>query len=90
MLNEMPTKRECEHKTSNPFESGQIKNYLLLYASVVVIMVLFFLATTLFSSPKKEIKQREFKTELPKKSETETSQSSITKETHFKLLKSAY
>ena len=32
----------------NPFESGHIKNYLLLYASVVVIMILFFIASTLF------------------------------------------
>lgn len=32
----------------NPFETGHIKNYILLYASVVVIMVLFFIATTLF------------------------------------------
>ncbi|MDX9756387.1 MAG: hypothetical protein RBT52_02605 [Sulfurimonas sp.] len=32
----------------NPFESGHIKNYILLYVSVVVIMVLFFIATTLF------------------------------------------
>lgn len=34
---------------NNPFESGQIKNYLLLYASIVVIMVLFFIASTLFN-----------------------------------------
>ncbi len=33
----------------NPFESGHIKNYLLLYASVIVIMVLFFIASTLFN-----------------------------------------
>ena len=32
----------------NPFEAGHIKNYILLYVSVVVIMVLFFIATTLF------------------------------------------
>jgi len=32
----------------NPFETGHIKNYILLYASVVVIMVLFFIASTLF------------------------------------------
>lgn len=32
----------------NPFETGHIKNYILAYSSVVVIMVLFFLATTLF------------------------------------------
>ncbi|HUH41962.1 MAG TPA: hypothetical protein VLZ29_02490 [Sulfurimonas sp.] len=35
-------------KIENPFESGHIKNYILLYASVVVIMILFFIATTLF------------------------------------------
>ena len=33
----------------NPFESGHIKNYVLSYASVVVIMVLFFIASTLFN-----------------------------------------
>ncbi len=32
----------------NPFETGHIKNYVLLYVSVVVIMVLFFIASTLF------------------------------------------
>jgi hypothetical protein len=33
---------------NNPFDSGEIKNYLLFYAGVVVIMVLFFIAATLF------------------------------------------
>jgi len=33
---------------NNPFETGHIKNYILLYVSVVVIMILFFVATTLF------------------------------------------
>jgi len=32
----------------NPFESGHIKNYVLLYVSVVIIMILFFIASTLF------------------------------------------
>ena len=32
----------------NPFESGHIKNYLLFYASIIVIVVLFFIASTLF------------------------------------------
>lgn len=32
----------------NPFESGHIKNYILFYASIVVIMILFFIASTLF------------------------------------------
>ncbi len=36
----------------NPFETGHIKNYILLYASVVVIMILFFIATTLFHDVK--------------------------------------
>ena len=36
-------------KLKNPFESGHIKNYLLLYASVVIIMILFFIASTLFN-----------------------------------------
>ena len=33
----------------NPFESGHIKNYVLLYVSIVVIMVLFFVASSLFN-----------------------------------------
>ncbi|EQB34313.1 hypothetical protein M947_11490 [Sulfurimonas hongkongensis] len=32
----------------NPFESGHIKNYVLLYISVVAIMVLFFIASSIF------------------------------------------
>jgi len=32
----------------NPFESGHIKNYVLLYVGVVVIMVLFFIASTIY------------------------------------------
>ena len=32
----------------NPFESGHIKNYVLLYVSVVVIMILFFIASTIY------------------------------------------
>lgn len=35
-------------KIQNPFEDGHIKNYVLLYVSVVIIMMLFFIATTLF------------------------------------------
>jgi hypothetical protein len=36
----------------NPFETGHIKNYILLYASVVLIMILFFIATTLYHDVK--------------------------------------
>jgi len=47
-------------KIENPFESGHIKNYILAYVSVVVIMILFFIATTLWNEPKSYPK-REFK-----------------------------
>ena len=49
----------------NPFESGHIKNYLLLYASVVVIMILFFIASTIFRE-NKEIDKKIFSTEFTK------------------------
>lgn len=49
----------------NPFESGHIKNYLLLYASIVVIMVLFFIASTLFNDVK-DVDQKVFNTEVSK------------------------
>ncbi|MBN2782016.1 MAG: hypothetical protein JXQ66_02120 [Campylobacterales bacterium] len=65
----------------NPFESGHIKNYILAYASVVVIMVLFFIASTLFHDieiqekkvfetkvvEKKEVSKDEIKEDEPKK-----------------------
>ena len=46
-------------KIENPFESGHIKNYLLAYASVVVIMILFFIAATLFHDVEK-VEKKEF------------------------------
>ncbi len=46
----------------NPFESGHIKNYLLLYASVVVIVILFFIAANLFYDVK-EYDKKVFSTE---------------------------
>lgn len=50
----------------NPFESGHIKNYLLLYASVIVIMILFFIASTLFNDIKK-VEPKVFSTEVKDK-----------------------
>jgi hypothetical protein len=50
-----------EFKT-NPFESGHIKNYILLYISVLVIMILFFIAGELFIEPK-EIEKKVFNTD---------------------------
>lgn len=50
---------------NNPFENGHIKNYLLLYASVVVIMILFFIASTLFNEVE-EVEKKVFNTEVSK------------------------
>ena len=52
-------KGRLQLKIDNPFESGQIKNYILLYVAIIVIMVLFFVATTLFNK-KKNIEKRVF------------------------------
>lgn len=41
----------------NPFETGHIKNYILLYVSVVVIMILFFIASTIFNDIQKHEKK---------------------------------
>lgn len=46
----------------NPFETGHIKNYLLFYAAIVVIMILFFIATTLFHDTK-DIEKKVFSIE---------------------------
>ena len=71
----------------NPFESGHIKNYLLLYASVVVIMILFFIAATLFRDTKL-IKEKVFNTE-----QKEVKKSDLEKKTpqrKFKLMEKNY
>ena len=47
----------------NPFESGHIKNYLLFYASILVIIILFFVASTLFNDIKEHDK-KVFNTEI--------------------------
>jgi len=49
----------------NPFESGHIKNYILSYASVVVIMVLFFIASTLLNEVQ-EVEKKVFDTNITK------------------------
>ena len=49
----------------NPFESGHIKNYMLLYASTVVIMVLFFIASSLLIEVK-EVDKKIFNTDINK------------------------
>lgn len=59
-------------KIDNPFETGHIKNYLLLYASVVVIMILFFIAATLFIENDK-IEKKVFPTKAEKSVASEKS-----------------
>lgn len=75
----------------NPFESGQIKNYLLFYASVLVIIVLFFIASTLFNDIHEVKEKKYFDTEVNEKGkpkeEVKLKKSPSLK---FKLLESAY
>lgn len=74
----------------NPFESGHIKNYLLLYASVVVIMVLFFIASSLFNDVE-DIEQKVFNTQVSQmKENVEKIEVQEEKKTRFKLLPKAY
>jgi amino acid permease len=76
----------------NPFETGHIKNYILLYVSVVVIMILFFIATTLFHDVS-EVEQKVFdmdkeSAKLVDKREQSVEQNST--QSKFKLLEKAY
>lgn len=66
-------------KIDNPFESGQIKNYLLFYAGIVVIMILFFIASTLFHDIKEE-KTKIFDTNVTAKTVTKTIDENKTQE----------
>lgn len=77
----------------NPFESGHIKNYILLYVSVVVIMILFFIASNLFYDVQ-NIEKKVFKIEKTDASKTEkpvkkTKEEALNKP-KFKLLDKAY
>ena len=75
----------------NPFESGHVKNYLLFYASIVVIMVLFFIASTLFNDIETHEK-KVFNTTIKEKS-SEAISAQIKEEPKtqkFKLLDNPY
>ena len=73
----------------NPFESGHVKNYVALYVSVVVIMILFFIASTLFNDIKK-VDKKVFDSEVQevKKSEKVVEEKSL--KSKFKLLDKSY
>ncbi len=76
----------------NPFETGHIKNYVLLYVSVVVIMILFFIATTLFhdveSVEEKVFSVDENSSQLVDKRGQSAEENSS--QSRFKLLEKAY
>jgi len=81
----------------NPYESGHIKNYLLLYISIVVIIILFFIASTLFFEAEQK-ERKEFLTQeapskikAPKEKPLEKqSDEAPQKEQKFKLLQTGY
>ena len=76
----------------NPFESGHIKSYILFYVSIVVIMILFFIASTLFHDVK-DIDTKVFNTEVSKDIDVEKQESGVEEESsksRFKLLDKAY
>jgi len=77
----------------NPFENGHIKNYILLYASVVVIMILFFIATSLFNENEMKVTKKVFSTEVNVsqiKKNVKKEKTSHKTQRKFKLLKEAY
>lgn len=73
--------------SNNPFTSGQIKNYILLYASIVVIMILFFIASTLFNDIK-DLDKKEFNTQVKQSEEVIKEEEVSTPK--FKLLDKVY
>ena len=74
----------------NPFESGHIKNYILLYVSVVVIMILFFIASSLFNDIE-NVEKKVFNTEIEQKAfEQEAVEPEVNASSKFRLLDKAY
>jgi len=77
---------------NNPFESGEIKNYLLLYAGVVLIMILFFIASSFFNEIE-DAQKKVFATqseENPKQSSKAKSDIDEEQGSRFKLLERSY
>jgi len=71
----------------NPFESGQIKNYLLFYAGILAIVILFFLASSLFTKQEEKIEKKVFNTQITQTLKKENLEKSQTPKTpRFKLI----
>jgi len=78
-------------KVDNPFESGRIKNYILLYTGVVVIVVLFFFASILFQNNEKQIEKKSFNTNISTIKKVQSAEkTTYPKEKKFKLLNKTY
>ncbi len=82
-------------KIENPFESGHIKNYVMAYVAVVVIMVLFFIASTLWRDattlPKKEFEHKSTNTTGATRIQTkEDVQKNRPAKSRIKLLEKGY
>lgn len=79
---------------NNPFESGHIKNYILMYASVVVIMILFFVAATLYrdgsSKGTKSFETKAQSVRVEVSNTQEEKKAEVKKESKIKLLDKAY
>ena len=77
---------------NNPFESGHIKNYILFYVAIVVIMVLFFIAATLFHDVE-NVEKKLFSTQTSEEIEINTQRVSQEEEkpsSPFKLMDKRY
>lgn len=78
----------------NPFETGHIKNYILLYVGVVLIMVLFFIATSLFhdvkEEPKKSFAVEENATKTPHNMQRNKQDENDTLKSKLKLMDKSY
>lgn len=71
------------------FTKEQIKNYLLLYGAIIVIMVLFFIAAKLFYVPNQH-DQKVFDTKVLDKKEVLKKVEVPKENRRFKLLENAY
>ena len=77
-------------KIENPFESGHIRNYILAYVAALVIVILFFIASSLFNDVKTHPK-KEFNTTKPASLHAKkTEDKNEPKKTPIKLLDKAY
>ena len=74
----------------NPFESGHIKNYLLFYASILVIIILFFIASSLFHDVK-EVEKKVFNSDINESFNKKSTKIEVKDTPHkFKLLENPY